>query len=350
VPQLCAELDQTTEQRMLRRLGFALRAIGDARAVPALVRAIPKTLQPPLSDYGLVVDNNELAAFMREHDLDGGQGRGTSFGFGRPVREIFGALQKLTNQDFGDEVLFSVVVSSDDPRAQSMQRRLYFEQAQRWQEWWESHAKELTNDAAYHRVGLVIPEEVPQSVPLSHSPNAKLGEKFVGVTLSTPIERGASFLDLDTGVKPPWPNDWAHDVEIEGRPEVAQWAAENGIDLMCVTYKSPTGESTYALRAFNMRLWELAPADARNIEKRLKSGKLAGQPAGELLLHYDRETKQYAPDQNAEFLYMTREGGMGLLEVTDRVTRVEDLTGRFDTPKGVGFTKGVRFNYTPIKP
>ena len=29
VPQLCAELDRTTEDRMLRRLGFALRAIGD---------------------------------------------------------------------------------------------------------------------------------------------------------------------------------------------------------------------------------------------------------------------------------------------------------------------------------
>ena len=46
VPQLCAELDRTTENRMLRRLGFALRAIGDPRAVPALIRAIPRTLLP----------------------------------------------------------------------------------------------------------------------------------------------------------------------------------------------------------------------------------------------------------------------------------------------------------------
>ena len=39
VPQLCTELDRSTEDRMLRRLGFALRAIGDPRAVPALLHS-----------------------------------------------------------------------------------------------------------------------------------------------------------------------------------------------------------------------------------------------------------------------------------------------------------------------
>src|SRR5438552_16802014 len=39
VPELCAELDRTTENRTLRRFGFALRAIGDPRAAPALIRA-----------------------------------------------------------------------------------------------------------------------------------------------------------------------------------------------------------------------------------------------------------------------------------------------------------------------
>ena len=50
VPQLCAELDRTTENRTLRRLGFAARAIGDPRAVPALIRAIPRTLLPSSRD------------------------------------------------------------------------------------------------------------------------------------------------------------------------------------------------------------------------------------------------------------------------------------------------------------
>src|SRR5947199_10144844 len=95
VPQLCAELDRTAEDRMLRRLGFALRAIGDPRAVPALIRAVPKTLLPSSSDYGLIVGDKELTEFMQAHDLNRGKG-GTYFGLGRPGREIVGALRGLT--------------------------------------------------------------------------------------------------------------------------------------------------------------------------------------------------------------------------------------------------------------
>ena len=108
VPQLCAELDRTTEDRMLRRLGFALRAIGDARAVPALIRAIPKTLLPSSSDYGLIVGDKELTDFMQTHDLSKGKG-GTYFDLGRPVREIIGALHGLTGQNFDDAELFSMI-------------------------------------------------------------------------------------------------------------------------------------------------------------------------------------------------------------------------------------------------
>jgi len=89
VPILVAELDATTEQRMMRRLGFALRAIGDPRAVPALIRALPKTLQPPMSDYGLLVADAELMKFMQQHDLDD-KDRDRYFSFGRPVREVGG--------------------------------------------------------------------------------------------------------------------------------------------------------------------------------------------------------------------------------------------------------------------
>ncbi|MEM9644548.1 MAG: carboxypeptidase regulatory-like domain-containing protein, partial [Planctomycetota bacterium] len=44
VMPLCRELESTDQQLMLRRISFALRAIGDARAVPALIRSLPKTL------------------------------------------------------------------------------------------------------------------------------------------------------------------------------------------------------------------------------------------------------------------------------------------------------------------
>ena len=51
VPALIEELDRTTENRPLRSLGFTLRAIGDPRAVPALIRD-PADARPGRSDFG----------------------------------------------------------------------------------------------------------------------------------------------------------------------------------------------------------------------------------------------------------------------------------------------------------
>jgi hypothetical protein len=56
------------------------------------------------------------------------------------------------------------------------------------------------------------------------------------------------------------------------------------------------------------------------------------------------------PDANAAFIFTTREGNMGVIETTDRVTRTADLTGSPGPPPGVGFHKGVRFNLKEIIP
>ena len=56
------------------------------------------------------------------------------------------------------------------------------------------------------------------------------------------------------------------------------------------------------------------------------------------------------PEANAAFIYITREGSMGVIETTDRVTRTADLTGQLSAPTGVGFFKGVKFNMKPIIP
>jgi hypothetical protein len=186
VPQLCAELDRTTENRMLRRLGFAARAIGDPRAVPALIRAIPRTLLPSSSDYGLIVADGRLAEFMQKHDLRDGQGGGQYFDFGRPEREIIGALQKLTGESFDDSELFGLS-RSEDPRRQWLQRRLFTRQARRWQAWWEARWREFTDDPAYQGVNLKIDDE-PLPPAITHlRPNARLEGSVHGATLSPAI-------------------------------------------------------------------------------------------------------------------------------------------------------------------
>jgi hypothetical protein len=68
VPELVFELDRTSRDHSLAALGLALRGIGDARAVPALIRALPRTLVEPRSTYGITLLNAELLAFMQAHD------------------------------------------------------------------------------------------------------------------------------------------------------------------------------------------------------------------------------------------------------------------------------------------
>src|SRR5262249_34027941 len=74
VPALAAALDRTSRDTSMRLLGFTLRAIGDPRAVPALIRALPKTLLPPGSDCGMSVPDAELLHFMQANDINDGPG------------------------------------------------------------------------------------------------------------------------------------------------------------------------------------------------------------------------------------------------------------------------------------
>jgi len=354
VPQLCAELDQTTDDRLLRRLAFALRAIGDARAVPALIRAIPKTLLPSSSDYGLNVSDKELMDFMQTHDLDQGK-RKQYFDLGRPVREIISALHDLTGQNFDDAELFGMSLS-EDPRRQVMQRRIYWRQAQRWQTWWEANCRKFTKDAAYQTVNLNVDDEPLPPASQALGPTARLFGEITGAVLSPAIEQGlyaGYFYDLDTGRQPNWPAGIPRDDAAGDAAQLANWASQSGVDLMCVTRRSPDGTATYVLRALGMKVWEISPRDLRNLDRLIAAGTLPeGRPVGELLMHYDTQSRQFVSDADAAFLYVTREGNMGLIQTTDRITRTADLSGTASSPTsgGVGFHKGVRFNLKAIIP
>lgn len=102
-----------------------------------------------------------------------------------------------------------------------------------------------------------------------------------------------------------------------------------------------------------MKAWEIGPRELRRFDRLIASRTLPkGHDAGELLMHYDDETKRLMPDANGAFVYVTREGSMGLIEITDRVTQTADFTGMVagNAPAGVGFKTGVRFNWKSIVP
>jgi hypothetical protein len=354
VPRICDELDRTTDDRTLRRLAFALRAIDDARAVPALIRAIPRSLQPSSSDYGLDVKDAGLMAFVQANDLNNGTAR--YFDLGRPPREIFGALHKLTRQDLQDEELYSIC-RSDDQRRSILQRQIYTRQAERWAAWWEANWRTLTQDTSYQKVGVSGTDEPLPPAPDLANLKVRLGDGdgMQGEILSPAAQAGRyadHFIDLDTGYEPHWPKEIAKDEAKLDAKRLAEWAAKNGADLMCITYRAADGTETYVLKGFALKAWEISPRELRNLDKLLSDNKWPrGREVGDLLMHYDPIAKQFVPEANAAFLFQTREGNLGLIEITDRVTRTEDLTGSVTlAPEGVGFFKGVRFNWKTINP
>ncbi len=313
VPQLCTELDQTDERRMLTRLGFVLRAMGDPRAVPALIRAIPKTARVASGDGGFAVSDKNLLDFMQTHDLDPGK-EGDVFDLGRPVREVFGALHRLTGQDFGDDELFQVHLS-DDPRRQVLQRRLFARQAQQWQAWWNENGRNHTEDPAYQQVQLPALNEPLPPASEKLGPTARLGGRLIGVTLSPPIPEGSHpwhFYDLDIGRRLRWPAEIPRDETARDDQRMADWMSQRGVDLMCVPHRTADGNETYVLRAVGMRVWELSQRELRNFEKLVATEALPhGDPIGELLISRDA-------DAHATFLYVTREGNWGVIELRAR--------------------------------
>ena len=154
---------------------------------------------------------------------------------------------------------------------------------------------------------------------------------MTGAVLSPAIQEGQHawhFYDLDTGYRPNWPTRIPRDEAARDAKQLADWASQNGVDLMCITHRSPDGTETYVLRALGMKVREINARDLRNLDKLIAAGTLPeGRPVGELLMHYDTESQQLVPDANAAFLFITREGNMGVIETTDRVTRTADLTG-----------------------
>ena len=198
LPRLIDELDHidrvARQETELRALGFVLRGIGDARAVPALIRALPYTLQRPLSDYGCTVEDGELLAFMQQHDHAHTR-EGTRFSLGRPINEILPAFQKLTGvvailptEDGGKEFgQIRYIFLQGDANDVCGQRKLFLRFAERWANWWAKNWKQYVSDekdaqlgqtqAALERIAKQIdakPDEgkVPEATPQVPAPNA----------------------------------------------------------------------------------------------------------------------------------------------------------------------------------
>jgi hypothetical protein len=357
VPELIEELDATQNDMMLRCLGFTLRAIGDPRAAPALIRAIPKTLLPPGSDMGLVAADAELLKFMQQHDLDA-MDRNNRYSFGRPVREICGALEKLTGQKHGEEQLFHIFLDGL-PSQRRMKMALFQQTAPRWADWWEKEGP-IKVDAAYSRVNLPDFDPIEPGNPLPPGTHFKLAGGGSGWVLESVLNPASKtvFYDFDTGRASELPERWRAAQDIAGRlDEIVAWARQEGFDLMGTEYTPPNdAQPVFALRSIGMQTWELAANrwKMRSDDVTLESLEAEGRPAGELLLHRDNERgngekDRFDPQATATFLYLTREGTPGLLfvgvEVQDDNLKPGGAMAADVELQPIAFRKGRRFGF-----
>lgn len=355
VPELVAELDQTSDDMMLRCLGFILRAIGDKRAVPGLIRGIPKTLIRPSSDMGLRIRGTDVAPlkFMQQHDLQP-KHRDNEYGFGRPIREIFGALESLTGQNFGDQELYHIFLNEYDfPSQKQAKAALFHQVAARWAQWWEKHAQEFTDDPAFYQVNLP-PLPAPaatDSIPSSALLKTKSGTSNWVLQSIRSAPEGLVFYDLDTGRAAPLPERWREKEISEDRfKEIQEWAAGQGYDMLGDEIKGEEGQTQFVLRPIGLRTWELPKSrwkeslSQTSIDALQAEGRANKQ---DLLVSFDPETNQARPLDTVTFFYITREGTPGILyvgiEVQDDSLKSGGVSTGDNELNPVAFRKGRRF-------
>jgi hypothetical protein len=324
VPALTALLDRTDRDFPLRLLGFTLRAIGDPRAMPALIRAIPKTLRPSGSDCGVQFSDPELREFMFQHHLGGPEQRGFVH-LGRPVRELFGALQKLTGATWGEEELFQSFLEGEGHQ-RDLKRQLFDRVAHRWADWWAANWTRFVTDPALAAVRLP-PLTLSGQAGLGRFPTGP-GVKTAGGGGNVPIcpvqQQGAyCFLDLDTGRQPAWPKAFG---DLSGKEASLEalwaWASQEGMDLAGMTYRSPGSDEVYYYpRGVGLQAWEIPNERWDTIAEEVRQDRPLelGRPAGDTLMHYDSEQARYIPNRRATFLFITREGTPGILRLTTQV-------------------------------
>jgi hypothetical protein len=145
LPRLCKTLQDTTSPKMQSLLSVVLRAIGSKEAVPVLIETLANCKET--SDYGLGSINTSLDRYYHNLQLDS---KDKDLGLRRPVREITGALEKITGHSeghdhfdysrdqHGNKLEGSRTISDELVQLKRQQTR---QTADRWRTWWQQREK-----------------------------------------------------------------------------------------------------------------------------------------------------------------------------------------------------------------
>lgn len=317
VPELVAELDRTNRDQTLRALGFTLRAINDPRAVPALIRAIPKLLRGRGSDCGVSIHDADLWAFMKQHERNPDDD--DSVGYGRPVNEILAALSRITGHHEppeGQRDKLRHVFLGGTEEQQAAKRRMFRERKEHWERWWAEHREEFVSQEELLPVETAKPDRdlVHEAGVARFGPLFPTGaDERLGPIREVQLEPSnywdaKSHIDFDTG---------RVFEQFEGSQEsasdgFARWYLRTGIDMRGIDGK-------------DLHTWLIPNSRWETLEEEVRSGKPIGlgREARSTLVPFGKSRRDYRRDQVGTFLFTTREGGRGVVQVFPRTEASE---------------------------
>ncbi len=321
VPELIAELDRTDRDATLRSLAFCLRAIGDERAIPALVRAIPKALRPPGSDCGVNIVDPDLRRFMLAHQ-NYKNDTATHVACGRPVNEIFSAIERISKHseppDVGDRDPLRHVFLGGTAEQKAQQLLLFLQRQKLWETWWSEHWREFVTQEQLQSVELPKRDtDVVEIAGLARfgalfptGPQVRLGPVRMLRLTNSAYWNGKSYLDLDTGrvfrqYEGLKATDWEQRDVFGSR--IGAWYRQNGID---VRYQGSFEGVDVLLWLVDDSRWDTIEADIRKNETLV-----LGREATGSLARFVESRTDFKYDDLATFLFTTRERGRGIIQV-----------------------------------
>ncbi len=317
VPALVTELDHTDGIFEKSAVAFTLRAIGDLRAVPALIRALPRSVDQ-IGGFGLTTANEDIRRFMIQHAGSADPYPGHDiFSFDSPLDELDCSLRKITGHSEG-----KIYPDTDSPAEQAAAAAVRREMAKRWTKWWTENRHKYVSDA---ELATVENRAAPQDDPVEAAGLAKFGPLFpagkdvrLGPVHDLVLPAGITIdvkacLNFDTG---------RTFGQLEGsrlnvRADWLRWYQETGVDARVTAGEELVGYDVRAWLVDNV-LWdklpdELATRDA--IDPGIKGPSSSFYPC-----RVEGVGRIDAGTLPATFLVITREGSRGILQILSQET------------------------------
>jgi RNA polymerase sigma factor (sigma-70 family) len=313
VPAMVVELDRTRSYYRMGMLLIVLREIGDPRAVPAIIRAIPRTSEGG-NDVGFRVEQPEIYRMLEDLGFEkrGAAGPDEYFFFNRNITFTGRALDRLTNHSEGAI-----------PRYGQANKPF----ADRWQKWWDQNWKQLVTQeqldslklAAQYGGDMVDVAGVARFGPLfPQGPGAALGPLHE-VTLE--VWRlgwdAKAHLDFDTG-RVLMRNEGLSSPEVRPvtgeMPRNQHWAVRAGIDLATTAMGQRDSDDKYCIPGgVDLRAWEIDNDRFNTVELEA----MAGDTLIDLEKTSTTNLSELGPEGPfpATFLFITREGGKGVMQL-----------------------------------